>query len=274
MDATRSLVPSHGMFGWSHASHASLPPSGLSLGAAQKSEPEYRTCWGPSPLASTATMAFTGSPSPEWSSRTQIIRPRSPSNTPSAYRSGASGVMATGSPPRSWRYSRWSAKLEKYTTPSATRNAPPPYSWTLVRTLNGVGVNSVVLPSGPRRTITIRPPSEGRISTQYTSSPSRAICPRPTAPDTIREVVIGDFHEPYGAVTGMSKSPKGICEPVPAEILQACRVVFHTGWDNPASPVYFRPLDDCRVRRCKFCLNQDSGIFRMFPNPVYPLILI
>ncbi len=43
---------------------------------------------------------------------------------------------------------------------------PPPYSWTSVRALTPDGVTSATLPSGSRRTITYRPSSKGRISTQ------------------------------------------------------------------------------------------------------------
>ena len=94
--------------------------------------------------------------------------------------------------------------MANHTTPSATQKHSPPYSYTRVRTLNGAGVTSRAAPSGVRRTITLRPPSAGRISAQYTSSPSSWIGPSCTESWTIRSAVMGDFHEPYGALVGMS----------------------------------------------------------------------
>ena len=98
------------------------------------------------------------------------------------------GVAAPGSR----RYSRLSAKFEKTTVPPATTYEPPPYSWTRVRTLNGGGVRSVVEPSADALTRTRRPPSAGRASSQYTSSPSTHGSARPmTSPTTSLD---GDGH--------------------------------------------------------------------------------
>src|SRR4051812_28956277 len=94
---------------------------------------------------------------------------------------------------------RWSEKFEKYMTPSRTAKSPPPYSCTRVRALKPSGVTSEIAPPGERRTTQLRPPSEGRSSIQYTSSPSSAICPSPTVAETMRSEVMGDFQEPYGA---------------------------------------------------------------------------
>ena len=119
-------------------------------------------------------------------------------------RSTPSGVIGAGADPGSCRYTRWSAKLANHTTPAATQKHSPPYSCTRVRTLNGASVTSRAAPSAVRRTITLRAPSAGRISTQYTSSPSSWIAPSRTASCTIRSAVMGDFQEPYGAMVGMT----------------------------------------------------------------------
>jgi hypothetical protein len=65
-----------------------------------------------------------------------------------------------------------------------------------VRALKPAGVTSSVRPSGVRRTMQWRPPSAGRSSIQYTSSPSSTTCPNPTVADTIKSEVIGDFQDP------------------------------------------------------------------------------
>ncbi len=86
----------------------------------------------------------------------------------SANRYGPSGVNATGgvTPCGSIRWSRPSRPDEAMTLPPAARYEPPPYSWTLFRTLNGTGVSSWVAPSGPRRSSVRRPPSADRPSSQ------------------------------------------------------------------------------------------------------------
>src|SRR5690348_7453146 len=64
------------------------------------------------------------------------------------------------------------------------------------------GVTSAMTPSAARRTITDRPPSCGRDSSQYTSAPSIRISPRPIDEATIMSEVIGDGQEPKGAICG------------------------------------------------------------------------
>src|SRR6185436_15638194 len=83
--------------------------------------------------------------------------------------------------------------------PPATVYDPPPYSLARVRTLAGAGVSSVVSPSGSRRTRTRRPPSAGRLSTQYRSSPSSHGSLSRIACSTTSSTTIGERHEPYGA---------------------------------------------------------------------------
>src|SRR5688500_16393329 len=83
--------------------------------------------------------------------------------------------------------------------PPATVYEPPPYSWTRVRTFVGAGVSSVILPSGSRRTSARRPPSDGRPSSQYRSSPSSHGSPRRIVLPTTSSTVIGERHEPNGA---------------------------------------------------------------------------
>src|SRR5215218_3836828 len=76
---------------------------------------------------------------------------------------------------------------------------PPPYSCTRVRALKGCGVTSSVRLSGVSSTITLRPPSPGRLSSQYTSPPSVTTSASPTTLLTITSEEIGDLQEPYGA---------------------------------------------------------------------------
>src|SRR5215204_4194280 len=83
--------------------------------------------------------------------------------------------------------------------PPSTVKPPPPYSCTRVRALKGCGVTSSVRPSGVRSTMTLRPPSPGRLSSQYTSLPSITTSASPTTPLTIKSEEIGDLQEPYGA---------------------------------------------------------------------------
>src|SRR5215467_11868115 len=84
-------------------------------------------------------------------------------------------------------------------SPPRARYAPPPYSCTRVRALNGSAIISLVRPPR-RRTITLRPPSDGRPSIQYVSAPSRCGLEKLTLLATILSVVIGERHSPYSAV--------------------------------------------------------------------------
>src|SRR5712692_1996741 len=86
--------------------------------------------------------------------------------------------------------------------PPDTTYAAPPYSCTRVRTLVPAGVTSAVRPSRLRLTTTLRPPSSGRLSSQYVSSPSRMTRLSCSAPAATAWAVSGDFHAPYGAATG------------------------------------------------------------------------
>jgi hypothetical protein len=185
------------MSGCCHCSQASDRPSGDSRGSETKSFPATSTVVVPS--RSTRTTSWTTSaaaPLGECVSRTATtalpseVTCRSAWRTPAAI-SGA-GVTATGSLlPGSTRYSRWSAKSVNHTVPPATVHAPPPYSCTRVRAFHGGGSRSVVVPSGLRRTSTVRPPSLGRPSAHHTSSPSTTTSPSRAAARTTSSEVIG-----------------------------------------------------------------------------------
>lgn len=70
----------------------------------------------------------------------------------------------------------------------------------LARPSLGEAMTSTICASGEQRTRTDRPASAGRVSIQYTSSPSSAICNSSlTAPDATRVDVIGDFQDPQRA---------------------------------------------------------------------------
>src|SRR5215207_501281 len=101
------------------------------------------------------------------------------------------------------RYRRWSEKFEKITQASNAMNAPPPYSWTRVRTLNGAGVSSVRSPLAASSIRALRPPSSGLLSTQYTSWSTTAVWPTLTPPAATAAAVIGDRQLPNGAACGM-----------------------------------------------------------------------
>src|SRR5690348_2863852 len=60
---------------------------------------------------------------------------------------------------------------------------------------------SSVIPFEVQRTITLRPLSCGRDSSQYVSAPSVRTSERPMDWATIRSEVMGDFQEPHGAVS-------------------------------------------------------------------------
>ncbi len=65
-----------------------------------------------------------------------------------------------------------------------------------VRTLNSGGVTSVSAPSGVHLTMTLRPRSIGRVSSQYMSSPSNCSSPKPTLDAEAFSAVMGDLHDP------------------------------------------------------------------------------
>jgi hypothetical protein len=101
-------------------------------------------------------------------------------------------VTATGPVlPGATRYRRWSAKEVNHTAPAATVQAAPPYSCTRVRTFQGAGSRSVVVPSADRRTRTVRPPSLGRDSAHHTSVPSTTTSPSRAAARTTSSDVTG-----------------------------------------------------------------------------------
>ena len=104
--ATRSSVPSHGMWGWFQQIHASHCPSGDGVGKAKKSKPVTSTRTAASaaaadPSSGTATMALVTLP-PVWRSRTHQTSAPSGESAKSAYLSApgaaGSGVRGTGCP--------------------------------------------------------------------------------------------------------------------------------------------------------------------------------
>ena len=86
--------------------------------------------------------------------------------------------------------------------PRCTAKAPPPYSCTVVRTLNPSGVTSVGEDQGSPRITTPRPCSDGRVSSQYATPSSSHTSLRPMPALESIDAVIGDDHEPNGAVVG------------------------------------------------------------------------
>src|SRR5699024_7121549 len=109
------------------------------------------------------------------------------------------------SPSRSTRYSRSSSARDRTTAPGSTTYDAPPYSWTRVRTSNVDpsgrvdGTTSVSVPSALRRTSTCRPPSCGRPSSQYVSSPSTAGSGSRTESAVSASGVSGGGQDPNGA---------------------------------------------------------------------------
>ena len=106
---------------------------------------------------------------------------------------------------------RPSASLENQMRSPETAYAPPPYSWTRERTLNGAGVTStgprpvssvrpVTSARRPARTRTLRPPSPGRPSSQAIRPASRLTDESRMVSATMASGVIGDGHAPYGSV--------------------------------------------------------------------------
>ena len=80
--------------------------------------------------------------------------------------------------------------------PPLASQAPPPYSWTRVRALNGGGLTSETAPWAVARTMTLRPPSAGRDSVQRMASPSMATLPMVTDSATMAPAVTGELQEP------------------------------------------------------------------------------
>src|SRR5690348_209792 len=226
--ATRSSVPSHGMFGWFQLIHASFVPSGDEVGNAKNCAPETSTriaaaSAAAEPSSGTATISRrTATPPPRWKpagggvpsagstvSRTHQISWSSGERVRSAKRKPPSaGVSGTGSMPASTAppaaYSRWSAKLAKTrSNPPASdsdgtgRYDLPPYSCTRVLAFHGAGSSSRGSPDGPAdATIVIRPFSDGRRSCHHTSPPAIDGYVTPVAPVATSAAVIGEFQVP------------------------------------------------------------------------------
>ncbi len=215
MSASSTVVPSHGIRGWSQAIQAARRPSGEIRGPVTKrfrSSLSSRTAArSPAAEPSSGTAAITRRTSvgrgPVNSSRTHHTSPRSSRSTGSAQRSppptAETGVSGRGaaSPSGAWAYNRWSAKWQNTRTarPSAS-TAPaqgwPPYSMTRLRTFQGVGSGVCSVPSGRLRTSARRPPSAGRASVHHTSSPTTpTYSGRPSCSATSR-ASIGDGQAP------------------------------------------------------------------------------
>src|SRR6187551_906161 len=96
---------------------------------------------------------------------------------------------------------RWSSKFVKKSVAPSRQYDPPPYSWTLLRTLKPEGMASRGSPSHGLKTRTVRP-SCGRDSSQYTPSShgsgrSKRLQAAPV--EATRSALIGDDQDPYGA---------------------------------------------------------------------------
>ena len=86
-----------------------------------------------------ATRSLTGGPASPCVSRTASRRPRPGSTVRSANRAVPSAVSGAGAPVPTWAWTRPSSKSENQTRSPETAYAPPPYSCTRDRTLNGGG---------------------------------------------------------------------------------------------------------------------------------------
>ena len=84
--------------------------------------------------------------------------------------------------------------------PRWIRYAPPPYSWTVVRTLNPDGVTSTGSENGAACISTDRPSSVGLLSCQYTEPSSSHGFESAMPPTDTISALMGDLHVPYGAV--------------------------------------------------------------------------
>ncbi len=104
----------------------------------------------------------------------------------------------------SWRYSRWSSKFEKKTASPDVQKEPPPYSCTLVLTLNPSGVTSLGSEYGAARTITRRPPSLGRPSIHSVDSPESRTSDSETPASASIPAEMGEGHVPNGAAAAGS----------------------------------------------------------------------
>ena len=91
---------------------------------------------------------------------------------------------------------------EKYSVPRSTAKAPPPYSWTRVRTFASAGTTSTGEEKASARTSEIRPFSSGRVSVQYTSPSSNQVDPSRTEELASMAGVMGEDQLPYGATRG------------------------------------------------------------------------
>ena len=91
-------------------------------------------------------------------------------------------------------------EVEKNTTvPRCTRNEPPPYSCTFVRTSKPAGVMSTGEDQASPRTTTWRPPSEGRDSSHHTEPSSIHGSDSPTPAVVSMRASIGEGHVPYAS---------------------------------------------------------------------------
>jgi len=95
-----------------------------------------------------------------------------------------------------------SAKLENQIVSPATAHAPPPYSWTRVRTLNGAGVTTRGAPSAPSSITALRPPSCGRLCSHNARSPAMRGAPTGRTPAATRPAEMVDGQVPNGRVAG------------------------------------------------------------------------
>ncbi len=106
-------------------------------------------------------------------------------------------------PGSSHRYTLWSVWSTKAYVPGGQpgkrQSAPPPYSWTRLRTLTPDGEWSTG-PAGPVRTTTTRPASAGRDSSQKSDDPSEHSSESETLPVATRAAVSREAQCPYDAM--------------------------------------------------------------------------
>ena len=193
--ASHSAAASQGMSGWSQASQASRRPSGLGAGAAKKSCPAASTRTEPSSIE-IATRSLTGGAASRCVSRTASRRRRTGSTVRSANRARPCAVSGAGAAVPVCAWIRPSSKFENQVRSPAVAYAPPPYSCTRDRTLNGGGVTSTARPAASVRTRTLRPPSAGRPSSQAMRPASSVTDASRIVSATMASGVMGEGHVP------------------------------------------------------------------------------
>ena len=213
----QTRVESHGMFGWSHSTHASVVPSGLTRGSSTKSGPATSTTAVPSRRAGTATISLTASPTWRRGARARTTT-SAPTAARSAWRSpwrvaGSGGdrrpaVPLGPSASRSSRYSRWSSQLlntQHVPVGDPRRRRRTRGHGCGPRTRRATGRSWCRRPA--RRTTCTRPPSAGRQLVPEHRRRRRRPGPRPSDADGGHHRVGGDGRRPLAVRNGGARSP-------------------------------------------------------------------